>query len=116
MGLEPADMAQWTRFVAKGGVGKCVAQCDCVAESSDDLMFLKVCCCLDFSASFASYLVQDDEITVRLQILEPENFFLVCIPIYVPSRTFFQPHLAQGYCEGIVGRFSSLDIKFLGHL
>lgn len=43
MGLEPADLARWTRFAAKGGIGKCVAQCDCVAESSDDLMFLKVC-------------------------------------------------------------------------
>jgi len=43
MGLEPADLARWTWFAAKGGIGKCVAQCDCVAESSDDLMFLKVC-------------------------------------------------------------------------
>jgi len=54
MGLEPADLARWTRFAAKGGIGKCVAQCDCVAESSDDLMFLKVCYDLDSSASLAS--------------------------------------------------------------
>ena len=79
MGLEPADLARWTRFAAKGGIGKCVAQCDCVAESSDDLMFLKVCCCLDLSASFTSFLAQDDEITVLLQIPDLDNFFLVCI-------------------------------------
>jgi len=116
MGLKPADLARWTRFAAKGGIGKCVAQCDCVAESSDDLMFLKVCCLLDFSASFASSLEQDDEITVLLQIPDLENFFLVCIPIAVASRTFLQPHFAQGYCEGVVGRFSGLDVKFLGRL
>jgi len=43
MGLEPADLARWTWFTAEGGIGKCVAQCDCVAESLDDLVFLKVC-------------------------------------------------------------------------
>src|SRR5258707_1191204 len=41
MGLEPAELARWTRFAGKGGIGKCTAKCDCVAESSDDLMFLK---------------------------------------------------------------------------
>ena len=41
MGLEPAELARWTRFAAKGGIGKCTASCDCVAESPDDLMFLK---------------------------------------------------------------------------
>ena len=25
-------------------------------------------------------------------------------------------HVAQGYCEGVVGRFSGLDVKFLGRL
>ena len=81
MGLKPADLARWTRFAAKGGIGKCVAQCDCVAESSDDLMFLKVCCLLDFSASFASSLEQDDEITVLLQIPDLENFSSYVFPL-----------------------------------
>ena len=49
-------------------------------------MFLNVCCCLDLSASFASYLVRDGEITVILQIFDLENFFLV---IDVASRTLF---------------------------
>lgn len=43
IGLEPADLARRPRSAAKGGIGKCMAHCDCVAESSDDLMFLKVC-------------------------------------------------------------------------
>jgi hypothetical protein len=48
MELKPANLAWWTRtqFVAKGGIGKHVAQCDCMAGSSDDSMFVKVCCCL----------------------------------------------------------------------
>ena len=44
------------------GIGKCVARCDCVVESSDDLMFLKVCVVAShLSGSFTSYLKQDDE-------------------------------------------------------
>lgn len=42
MGLEASELARWTRFAAKGGIGTCTATCDCVAESPDDLMFLKV--------------------------------------------------------------------------
>ena len=68
MGLEPANLARWTRFAPKGGIEKCVAQCDCVAESSDDLMFLRcVVVLLGLSASFASSLEQDDEMTVLLK-------------------------------------------------
>ena len=37
-----AELARWTRFAAKGGIEKCIATADCVAQSSDDLMFLKV--------------------------------------------------------------------------
>jgi hypothetical protein len=90
MGLEPADLAPWTRFAGKVGMGKCVAQCDCVAEISDGFMFLKVCSCLDLNTCFASFLVQDDEIIAPLQIPDLENFFPVSIPIDVASRTFFQ--------------------------
>ena len=39
--MEAAELARWTRFAAKGGIGKCTAIQDCVAESPDDLMFLK---------------------------------------------------------------------------
>jgi len=74
-----------------------------------------VLCGLDLDTSFASYLVQDETI-VLLQILGLENFFLVCILIGVASGTFFQPHLALGYCEGVIVRFSGLDIKLLGRL
>ena len=40
--MDAANLARWTRFAAKGGIGRCVAVQDCVAESAEDLMFLKV--------------------------------------------------------------------------
>jgi len=36
------DLARWTRFAAKGGIGRCTAIVDCVARDVGDLMFLKV--------------------------------------------------------------------------
>ena len=41
--MEASDLARWTRFAAKGGIGKCTALQDCVAQGVEDLMFLKVC-------------------------------------------------------------------------
>ncbi|KAI6129345.1 hypothetical protein EDD16DRAFT_1435184, partial [Pisolithus croceorrhizus] len=53
------DLARWTRFASKGGIGRCTAVVDCVAqEMGEDLMFLK-----------------DDEITVLMQLPE-EGFYL----------------------------------------
>jgi hypothetical protein len=40
--MDSDDLARWTRFAMKGGIGKCVAICDCIAENNDDLVFLKV--------------------------------------------------------------------------
>ena len=40
--MEAAELVRWTHFAAKGGIGKCKATVDCVAESLDDLMFFKV--------------------------------------------------------------------------
>lgn len=40
--MDAAELARWTRFAAKGGIGKCTAIGDCVAEAAEDLMFLKV--------------------------------------------------------------------------
>lgn len=74
--MEAADLARWTRFAAKGGIGKCTAISDCVAENPDDLMFLKV-----FPHSFllfhASKPLQDDEITVLMQLTDPQGVYLV---------------------------------------
>ena len=36
------ELARWQRFAANGGIGKCTAVHDCVAQTPDDLMFLKV--------------------------------------------------------------------------
>ncbi|KAJ7915493.1 hypothetical protein B0H13DRAFT_1578843, partial [Mycena leptocephala] len=56
--MDAAELARWTRFAAKGGIGKCTATGDCVAEAAQDLMFLK-----------------NDEIVVLMQLPE-ENLFL----------------------------------------
>ena len=88
MGLEASELARWTRFAAKGGIGKCTAICDCVAESTDDLMFLKVLFfhLLFFFAIDGLYVwIQDDEITVLLQLPDKENVFLVCIFILLDA-------------------------------
>lgn len=57
--MEPAELARWTRFAAKGGIGKCTALQDCVAESPEQLMFMK-----------------DDEITVLMQLTDQEGWYL----------------------------------------
>lgn len=41
--MDAVDLARWTRFAAKGGIGKCTAIQDCVAKRAEDLMFLMVC-------------------------------------------------------------------------
>ncbi|KAK7035743.1 rab-GAP TBC domain-containing protein [Favolaschia claudopus] len=56
--MDAAELARWTRFAAKGGIGRGTALTDFVAERVDDLMFLK-----------------NDEIVVLLQLPE-ENMFL----------------------------------------
>ncbi|KAH9974513.1 rab-GTPase-TBC domain-containing protein [Russula compacta] len=57
--MDPSQLSRWTRFAKKGGIGKCVALQDCVAESPGDLMFLK-----------------DDEITVLMQIPDEDGVYL----------------------------------------
>ncbi|KAJ3766879.1 hypothetical protein EV361DRAFT_973800 [Lentinula raphanica] len=57
--MDVTELSRWTRFAAKGGIGKCTAVQDCVAESSEDLMFLK-----------------DDEITVLMQIPDSDGLYL----------------------------------------
>ncbi|EIN12699.1 hypothetical protein PUNSTDRAFT_27997, partial [Punctularia strigosozonata HHB-11173 SS5] len=57
--MDAAELARWTRFAAKGGIGKCTAIQDCVAERPDDLMFLK-----------------GDEIIVLMQIPDDDQVYL----------------------------------------
>jgi hypothetical protein len=40
--MDAAELARWTRFAAKGGIGRCTAINSCAAEAAEDLMFLKV--------------------------------------------------------------------------
>ncbi|KAJ7771626.1 hypothetical protein B0H16DRAFT_190491 [Mycena metata] len=39
--MDAADLARWSRFAMKGGIGKCTALQDCVAKAPEDLMFVK---------------------------------------------------------------------------
>ncbi|KAL5495886.1 hypothetical protein ACEPAI_1350 [Sanghuangporus weigelae] len=57
--MDGTELARWTRFAAKGGIGKCTAVQDCVAESPEDLMFLK-----------------DDQIIVLMQLSGQTGFYL----------------------------------------
>jgi hypothetical protein len=40
--MDAPELSRWTRFAGKGGIGKCTAIQDCVAEGEEDLMFLQV--------------------------------------------------------------------------
>jgi hypothetical protein len=40
--MDASRFSRWSRFAKKGGIGKCVALQDCVAEQQGDLMFFKV--------------------------------------------------------------------------
>ncbi|KAG8757016.1 hypothetical protein FRC14_002447 [Serendipita sp. 396] len=57
--MDAQELARWTRFAAKGGIGKCTGNRDCVAQNPEDLMFL-----------------QDDEIVVLMQVSSSDNLYL----------------------------------------
>ncbi|EPS95809.1 hypothetical protein FOMPIDRAFT_9545, partial [Fomitopsis schrenkii] len=57
--MDATELSRWSRFAAKGGIGKCTALQDYVAEEPEDLMFMK-----------------DDEITVLMQLGDQEDVFL----------------------------------------
>jgi len=41
--MDALELARWTRFAAKGGIGRCTALRDHIAQDIDeDLMFLEV--------------------------------------------------------------------------
>jgi hypothetical protein len=40
--MDADQLVRWNRFAAKGGIGKCTAVNDCIAQDSEDLMFLQV--------------------------------------------------------------------------
>ncbi|KAJ7043119.1 hypothetical protein C8F04DRAFT_876887, partial [Mycena alexandri] len=39
--MDAEDLARWSRFAMKGGIGKCTALHDCIAQAPEDLMFVK---------------------------------------------------------------------------
>ncbi|RPD56213.1 hypothetical protein L226DRAFT_212249 [Lentinus tigrinus ALCF2SS1-7] len=59
MAMDASELGRWTRFAVKGGIRKCTAQQDCIAEHQEDLMLMK-----------------DDEILVLMQISGYVDLFL----------------------------------------
>ncbi|CCM03483.1 uncharacterized protein FIBRA_05617 [Fibroporia radiculosa] len=57
--MDATELGRWTRFAAKGGIGRCTALQDCIAEEPDELMFMT-----------------DDEITVLMQFTDREDMYL----------------------------------------
>ena len=55
--MDGTELSRWTRFAAKGGIGKATAIGDCVAEAADELMFLKVRCSPLCSFSVLKYVL-----------------------------------------------------------
>lgn len=101
--MEARDLARWTRFANKGGIGRCTAVQDCVAQGTDDLMFLT-----------------DDEIVVLMQLPE-ENWFLVSFVSSIDTvHTSEDLHL-QGLLRGCSRSFQrqrrsfSREIKETSH-
>lgn len=110
-------MARWTRFAAKGGIGKCTAVRDCVAQSSNDLMFLRVRSLrLVTGNPQISHCMQDDEIIVLMQLQEQPDTYLVSVHV----RSLVLPLTLQRTRRAIV-RASSASSKvpssgFMVHL
>lgn len=57
--MDASELARWSRFAVKGGIGRCTASRDCVAQNPEDLMFLK-----------------DDEIVVLMQVSVSDGTYL----------------------------------------
>ncbi|KAH9828949.1 uncharacterized protein C8Q71DRAFT_682217, partial [Rhodofomes roseus] len=70
--MDATELGRWSRFAGKGGIGKCTALQDYVAEEPEDLMFMK-----------------DDEITVLMQLGEEDLFLGYCEGVIGRFRTSF---------------------------
>ena len=117
--MQVHELARWTRFAAKGGIGKCTAVHNCVAQSSDDLMFMKVRSlgpvATGVQISNLSDRTQDDEIIVLMQLQDLPDTYLVSVNISQSLPPAPQTDL-QGYCEGVVGEFEGSLVRFHGTL
>ncbi|KAJ8689418.1 hypothetical protein PTI98_012321 [Pleurotus ostreatus] len=89
--MDATELSRWTRFAAKGGIGKCTATHDCVAESPEDLMFLK-----------------DDAIIVLMQLPEDTRDGEGTSSGVGSGENGWY----LGYCEGVVGRFQGKHVHF----
>jgi hypothetical protein len=84
--MDANELGRWTRFATKGGIGRCVAIQDCIAEQEEDLMFYKVRTSPLETQVFLAHNVQDDEIVVLMQLPSGDDLYLVCLAA-IPART-----------------------------
>src|SRR5260370_6560055 len=58
---------------------------------------------------------KDDEITVLMQLSDDDGLFLVRF-FSLQLASLSKPATGQGYCEGVVGRFTAAYVQFTGKL
>ena len=111
--MDGAHLARWTRFAAKGGIGKCTAVQDCIAESPEDLMFLKVS--PRISAPYAFVLrhlpCKDDEITVLMQLHSQTGWYLVRLVSFPLEFAFSSSRLKRDIVK--VSLVDSRELTFV---
>ena len=68
--MDASELGRWTRFAAKGGIGKCTALQDCIAEQAEDLMFMKVSIC-PLSSRLSSWALHSRKRCAHIHTLVP---------------------------------------------
>lgn len=82
--MDAQELARWLRFATKGGIGKCTATRDCVAQNPEDLMFLQASSLAQNGTTFSMLILslKDDEIIVLMQISASDGLYLVSHPLF----------------------------------
>jgi hypothetical protein len=111
MAASAHDLARWTRFAAKGGIGRCTATVDCVASQIGDLMFLKVCVCYQFEDCFLSLAVCLLAASLGIQFQSAK----VILPRHVLTYSRWG-HYWQPWCPAHDFTFTFLESGFVKEL
>jgi hypothetical protein len=111
--MDAAQLSRWTRFASKGGIGKCIAQQDCVAREPDDLMFLKVRISLP---PMLSLNLPPGRRNHRFDAASRRGRHIPRASTSLLSLATLTCVFRQGYCEDVVGRFAAKYVQFNGKL
>jgi hypothetical protein len=99
----------------QGWDGKCASQCDCMEESSDDMMFLKVYC-LDILFFLLHLWYRKMKLPSFSKYPTWRSPSLHVFLLMRPRELSFNTSMHDITAKRVVGRFSSSDVKFLGRL